>query len=128
MSQTTVGNDATICEVTPLDSRETAFLNGVREFVATEVLPNTRKWEEDKAFPDDIWPKLAKRELLSMTLPKELGGSGLSCRAYVEACRELAKGDPALSMNIAAINALCVAHFVKFASDEQRAKYLDGIV
>jgi alkylation response protein AidB-like acyl-CoA dehydrogenase len=128
MSQTAVGNEATICEVTPLDPRETAFLNGVREFVATEVLPNTRKWEEDKSFPDDIWPKLAKRELLSMTLPKDLGGSGLSCRAYVEACRELAKGDPALSMNIAAINALCVAHFVKFASDEQREKYLPGIV
>ena len=128
MSQTMIGSDATICEILPLDAREQAFLRGVQEFVASEVLPNTRKWEEAKAFPDDIWHKLAKRELLSMTLPKDLGGSGLSCRAYVEACREIAKGDPALSMNIAAINALCVAHFVKFASDEQRSKYLTGIV
>jgi alkylation response protein AidB-like acyl-CoA dehydrogenase len=128
MSQMTVGNGATITEVTPLDSREQAFVEAVQRFVAKEVLPNTRAWEEAKAFPDDIWPKLAAHELLSMTLPTELGGAGLSCRAYVEACRELAKGDPALSMNIAAINALCVAHFVRFASDEQRSKYLPGIV
>ncbi len=128
MSQTTIGKGATITEVTPLDAREQAFLEGVQRFVAAEVLPNTRKWEEAKAFPDDIWHKLAKCELLSMTLPRDLGGAGLSCRAYVEACRELAKGDPALSMNIAAINALCVAHFVKFASDDQRKKYLPGII
>ena len=128
MSQTTIGKGASICEVTPLDARERAFLEGVQEFVASYVLPNTRKWEEEKAFPDEIWHRLAKCELLSMTLPKELGGSGLSCRAYVEACRELAKGDPALSMNIAAINALCVGHFVKYASDEQRKKYLPGVV
>jgi alkylation response protein AidB-like acyl-CoA dehydrogenase len=128
MSQMTIGTGATVTEVTPLDAREQAFVEGVQRFVAEEVLPNTRKWEEDRAFPDDIWPKLAERELLSMTLPRDLGGAGLSCRAYVEACRELAKGDPALSMNIAAINALCVAHFVKFASDDQRKKYLPGIV
>ena len=128
MSSAAIGDFASIDEIKPLDSREQAFLDGVKEFVAVDVLPNTRKWEEQKAFPDDIWPKLAERELLSMTLPKDLGGSGLSCMAFVEACREIAKGDPALSMNIAAINALCVAHFVPFASDEQRKKYLPGIV
>ena len=103
-------------------------MDGVRAFVASEVLPNTREWEENKSFPDDIWTKLADCGLLAMTLPQELGGRGYSCRAYVEACRELAKGDPALSMNIAAINALCVAHFIRFANDEQREKYLPGIV
>ncbi|MCH8979195.1 MAG: acyl-CoA dehydrogenase family protein [Armatimonadetes bacterium] len=128
MKSAAIGDFARIDEVKPLDSREQAFLDSVKQFVAAEVLPNTRKWEEQKGFPDDIWHKLAERELLSMTLPKDLGGSGLSCMAFVEACREIAKGDPALSMNIAAINALCVAHFVNFANDEQREKYLPGIV
>ena len=122
MSSTTLDNGVGIAEVMPLDPRETEFMDGVRAFVASEVLPNTRKWEENKSFPDDIWTKLADCGLLAMTLPQELGGRGYSCRAYVEACRELAKGDPALSMNIAAINALCVAHFIRFANDEQREK------
>lgn len=107
---------------------EKQFLDGVRNFVDDYVLPNTREWEKNTAFPQDIWPKLGDLGLLSMTLPVEKGGRGLSCLAYVEACRELAKGDPALSMNIAAINALCVAHFVEFATPEQCETYLPGIV
>ena len=82
---------------------EDLFLSRVRDFVAREVLPNTREWEKNTSFPDDIWGKLAELGLLGMTLSKEKGGLGLSCSAYVQVCRELAKGDPALSMNIAAM-------------------------
>lgn len=128
MSQTIVAPEAGNVVIPGISADETRFLDGVREFVAQEVLPNTRKWEENTAFPDDIWPKLAARNLLGMTVPKEMGGAGLSCMAYVEACRELAKGDPALSMNIAAINALCLGHIVHFGSDAQREKYLAGCV
>lgn len=106
---------------------QTEFLSKVRDFVAAEVLPNTRKWEEETAFSDDIWPKLGALGLLTMTLPKEMGGDGHSCETYCETIRELAKGDPALAMNVAAINALCTAHFVHFATPEQCEKYLPGI-
>lgn len=111
-------------EITPT---ENDFLAKVRSFVESEVLPNTRKWEDQKAFDDDIWTKLGSAGMLSMTLSKENGGLGMSCMGYVETCRELAKGDPALSMNVAAINALCVAHIEAFGTEEQKAKYLPGI-
>lgn len=111
-----------------LTAEESAFLERVRQFVENDVWPHTREWEENALFPADIWTRLGSLGLLSMTLPKELGGQGFSCVAYAETCRELAKGDPALAMNVAAINALCVAHFVDFASQEQRDKYLPGII
>ncbi len=104
------------------------FLDRLRDFVATEVLPNTREWERNAAFPDWIWPRLGELGVLGMTLPKEKGGTGLSCEAYCDACLEIAKGDPALSMNVAAINALCVGHFDRFASEEQFDKYMPGIL
>lgn len=125
MSQTMVSHNGPMV-IPALSERECKFLDGVREFVATDVLPSTREWEENTAFPDDIWGKLAKNDLLKMTVPTELGGAGYSCSAYVLACKELAKGDPALSMNIAAINALCLAHLVEFGSKEQQEKYLPG--
>lgn len=106
------------------NDEEQAFIQGVREFVKNEVLPNTREWEANRAFPDDIFKRVADRGMLSLIVPKELGGTGLSCRAYVEMCFELAKGDPALSMNIAAVNALVIGHLVNFASKEQQEKYL----
>lgn len=104
------------------------FLKSVEQFVETEVLPHTREWEANAGFPDEIWPRLGELGLLCMTLTQELGGPGYDCETYVNACRLLAHGDPALSMNVAAINALCVAHFVHFASPEQCAKYLPGVV
>ena len=107
---------------------EAVFLDRVRKFVADEVLPNTREWERNAAFPDAIWPRLGELGLLSLTLSKEKGGLGASCSLYVQMIREVAKGDPALAMNLAAINALCAAHFEKFASDEQREKYVKGVV
>ncbi|MBL8088622.1 MAG: acyl-CoA dehydrogenase family protein [Chthonomonas sp.] len=107
---------------------EASFIGRVRNFVAEEVLPVTREWEKNAGFDPAIWNRLGALGLLSMTLEKEKGGMGLSCAAYVEACRELAKGDPALSMNIAAINALCVGHIATFGTKEQQDKYLPGIV
>ena len=111
-----------------LNPTDSAFLDRVRTFVAEEVLPNTREWEKNAAFPDAIWPRLGELGILSMTLPKEKGGTGLSCMGYCETIRELAKGDPALAMNIAAINALVVAHIDRFGTQEQQDKYLPGIV
>ncbi|ARU42755.1 hypothetical protein CCB81_00750 [Armatimonadetes bacterium Uphvl-Ar2] len=106
-----------------LNAEESQFLDRVRAFVAEHVAPYTREWEND-TFAADIWTKLGAAGMLDVTVPKAMGGSERSCMAYVEMCRELAKGDPALSMNVAAINALCIAHLVHFATDAQREKYL----
>ncbi|AIE87885.1 acyl-CoA dehydrogenase family protein [Fimbriimonas ginsengisoli] len=107
---------------------ENSFLERVRAFVADEVLPKTREWESNRAFPDSIWPRLGELGILAMTLPREKGGLGLTCTTYCDTIREIAKGDPALAMNVAAINALCVAHFDRFATQEQCDKYLPGII
>src|SRR5579863_3103729 len=118
MAMTLPTNSHVSASILELEPVESAFIARVRQFVEEEVLPNTRAWEEAAAFPEDIWLRLGELGLLAMTLPKSLGGTGYSCRAYCEACREIARGDPALAMNIAAVNALCVAHFVNFANDE----------
>lgn len=102
---------------------EAEFVQGVEAFVRDYVLPNTRAWEQDR-LPDDVFRRCAEVGLMGMTVPAELGGSPVSCVAYCEACRLLAQGDPALSMNVAAINALCLGHLVELTTPEQREKYL----
>lgn len=119
----TAGTDAPLMHPY-FNDEETRFLEQVQAFVEHEVLPNTRAWEDAMVFPDEIWARMGDLGLLSMTVPTEFGGPGFSCVTYVEACRMLAHGDPALSMNVAAVNALAVGHLVHFASEEQREKYL----
>lgn len=107
---------------------ESSFLDTVRDFVASEVLPETRKWEEARSFPDEIWKRMGELGLFSLCLPKEYGGPGYSCLTYCQTIREVAKGDPALAMNLAAINALCVGHIVSFGTPDQIDRYLPGIL
>ena len=107
---------------------ELNLVENVKRFVASDVLPATRDWERNAAFPNEIWPKLGALGLLGLTLPKTKGGIGASCGAYAQIIFELAKGDPALAMNLAAINALVVAHFDHFGTPEQCEKYLPGIL
>lgn len=113
--------------VLTFNDEEKTFLADVERFVAECVAPNTREWEKS-TFPDDIWTQTAKLGITSCVLPKQYGGRGHSCATYVEMVRIIAKGDPALAMNVAAINGLCVAHFELFANDEQRAKWLPGVL
>lgn len=109
--------------LSPRPQSEPEFIAGVEAFVRDYVLPNTRAWEADR-LPDDVFLRCAEVGLMSMTVPEEWGGRPVSCVAYCEACRLLAQGDPALSMNIAAINALCLGHLVELTTPEQREKYL----
>ncbi|BBO24819.1 MAG: acyl-CoA dehydrogenase [Chthonomonadaceae bacterium] len=108
-------------------SDEQAFLAEVQQFVDTFVAPNSREWERS-TFPDDIWKRTAQIGITNCVLPQRFGGRGFSCQTYADMCRRIGRADPALAMNVAAINALCVAHFELFASDEQREKYLPGIL
>jgi alkylation response protein AidB-like acyl-CoA dehydrogenase len=110
---------------TQLCPEEQKFLDDVRNFVATDVLPFTREWEKDR-LPDDIFKRCAARKMLGTIVPKEMGGHGFSTAAYCELCRLVAKGDPALAMNLAALNALCLAHMVYLTTPEQRQQYLKG--
>lgn len=109
------------------NEEEKQFLADVTKFANEVAAPNTREWEKS-TFPDDIWKQLAAKGISSAVLPKELGGRGHSCAVYAEVCRILANADPALAMNVAAVNALCVAHFEHFANEEQREQYLGKIL
>ncbi|MBX3097784.1 MAG: acyl-CoA dehydrogenase family protein, partial [Fimbriimonadaceae bacterium] len=124
MSSTMTASVAGEAIIPALSAEDQAFLARVRDFVETEVLPNTRKWEENLGFPPDIWKRMGDLGLFKLTVPKSMGGDDRSCAVYTEVCRLLAHGDPALSMNVAAINALCIAHIVNFGTDAQREKYL----
>jgi alkylation response protein AidB-like acyl-CoA dehydrogenase len=109
------------------NEEEKQFLNRIQQFCDEFVAPNSREWEKS-TFPADIWKRCAEIGASSCVLPKEFGGKGFSCQTYADMCRRLAQADPALAMNIAAVNALCVAHFEHFANQEQRDKYLPGIL
>lgn len=107
---------------------ERDFLNRAADFAAEKIAPHSLEWDQIPGFPDHIWAELGEAGLLGMTAPKEYGGLDLSVSAYTEACRILAQADPAIAMNVAAVNALAIGHLVHYATDEQKEKYLRGTI
>jgi alkylation response protein AidB-like acyl-CoA dehydrogenase len=95
-----------------------------REFAEVYLLPNTRRWEEEGGFPDSIWPLLAQAGFLRLCVPVSLGGLDVAAATYCGIVRELCKGDPAIGMNVAALNSLAMGHIVAFGTDAQKQAYL----
>jgi len=111
-----------------LSPREAEFIERVRAFADAEVAHFSREWDEAEAFPHDIWTRLGRAGLLGITLARDLGGRGMGPAAYVEAVREVSRADPALGMNVAAMNALAIGHIGRFGDEAQRLRWLPGSV
>lgn len=107
---------------------EAAWLEQVEGFVAERVAPFSLEWDQKPGLPDTIWEEAGQAGLLGIISPREYGGLGFSTSAYCEACRILAQGDPALAMNVAAINALAVGHILHYGSQEQKDMHLANCI
>ncbi len=62
--------------------------------------------------------------LLGMTIPEELGGSGLGYLAHVVAVEEISRASASIGLSYGAHSNLCVNNLFLNGSPEQRAKYL----
>ncbi len=47
----------------------------IREFIRKEVLPNINEWEENGAFPKEMYKKAGDLGLLGIGYPDECGGT-----------------------------------------------------
>ncbi len=96
----------------------------VREFAEGEIGPHVMEWDEASHFPVEILPKLAEMGLMGILFPEQYGGAGLGYIEYATAIEELSRVDGSVGLFVAAHNSLCSNHIYKFATEEQRRKYL----
>lgn len=96
----------------------------LRAFVAKEVRPFARRWDEEGKFPSETVARLGELGILGALVPEEYGGSGLDTVGYAIAVEEIAKGDGSLALTVASHNSLCTSHILSFGSEALRRKYL----
>ncbi len=110
-----------------LNAEQLALRDMLKSFVAKEVRPKARSWDEKSEFPTDTVSKLGDLGLLGAMVPEEYGGSGMDTLSYAIAVEEISKGDGSLGLTVASHNSLCVAHLLGFGSEEIKRKYLPGL-
>ncbi len=104
-----------------------AVRDAIREFVGDRIVPRAAEWSEQGVFPMPLLPELASVGLTGLTVPEELGGSGLDALTTALVAEELGAGDGSIALTLAAHNSLCIGHLLTAASDEQKARWLPAL-
>ena len=102
------------------------MLDGVRRLVEEEVAPQVSSWDRDDTLPAEVLARLAQLGVPGAMVPARFGGAEVPIAELVDVWRVLAQGWISLT---GAVNttALATALLIRYATEEQRARWLPKI-
>ena len=97
----------------------------IRRFIERELAPYAQQWEDERWFPDEVFPKLAAQGLLGLKYPEQYGGQGGDYLHEAVLCEELARvGSGGTAAGIGAHTNIATPPIWKFGTEEQKQRYL----
>ncbi len=107
-----------------LTEEQLMIQQAARDFAQTELLPGVIERDNEQKFPYEQVKKMGELGFLGMFVDPKYGGSGLDYVSYVVAMEEISKVDASAAVVMSVNNSLVCAGLEKFASEEQKQKYL----
>jgi acyl-CoA dehydrogenase len=109
----------------PFTDEHEQLRESIRGFIDRELAPYSQTWEDERWFPDEVFPKLAAQGLLGLKYPTELGGQGGDYLHEAVMCEEMARiGSGGTAAGIGAHVNIATPPIWKFGSEEQKQTYL----
>jgi len=99
-----------------------------RRFAADKIAPIAAKIDAEDWFPTELWPQMGALGLHGITVSEEDGGLGLGYLEHVVAQEEVARASASVGLSYGAHSNLCVNQIRRWASAEQKAKYLPKLI
>lgn len=101
----------------------------MQEFVRRELSEEVAsKTDKSNAFPNEMWPKLGSAGFLGITADEAVGGLGMGYQAHCVVMEELSRASGSIALSYAAHSQLCVNQLQLNGSQEQKEKYLPGLI
>lgn len=110
-----------------LNEDQQVLQDAARKFAAEYIAPRARQWDREADIPREAVQKLAELGFLGIFIPEEQGGCGFGDTEAAIIMEEIARHCGATALMLDAHNALCSAHLIRAANDEQKAKYLPAL-
>ncbi|MEU7146745.1 acyl-CoA dehydrogenase family protein [Streptomyces sp. NPDC045470] len=105
-----------------------AFRETIRDFIAAEVVPVYDEWLQAGQAPRDFYKKLGELGVFGIEVPEEYGGAGqTSFKFNAVITEECARAG--VSFGGSGVHtALCLPYFLKYATEEQKRRWLPPFV
>jgi len=110
--------------LTALTEDEKMFQTSVRKFAREQIRPYVREMDEAAVFKKDIIRQFFEMGLMGIEIPEEFGGQGGTFFQAILAVEELSAVDPSAGVIVDVQNTICNNALLRWASAEQKAKYL----
>ncbi len=97
-------------------------------FARERIAPIASEIDAQDRFPRELWPAMGALGLHGMTVAEADGGLGLGYLEHVVACEEISRASASVGLSYGAHSNLCINQIARWGSDEQKAKYLPGLI
>jgi isovaleryl-CoA dehydrogenase len=97
-------------------------------FAADKIAPIAAQIDLDNAFPRQLWPQMGELGLHGITVEEDYGGLGLGYVEHVVAMEEVSRASASVGLSYGAHSNLCVNQLRRWGSDEQKRRYLPGLI
>jgi acyl-CoA dehydrogenase/citronellyl-CoA dehydrogenase len=111
-----------------LDGEHEEFRASVRAFVDRHVRPVVDECEAAGHPPAALLKEMGSAGLLGLAVPEEHGGGAGDTLAMVVLAEELARASGGIAITALVSGYMSTPHIARFGTDEQRARYLPGLV
>jgi alkylation response protein AidB-like acyl-CoA dehydrogenase len=112
------------------DDDHEAFRASVRTFVDKEIAPHIDEWSAAGITPRELFTAAGRQGFLGIEVPEEYGGGGVADFRFNAVLGEelLRTPDAGAGLGIALHNDICLPYFLSYCTDEQKQRWLPGIV
>ena len=97
-------------------------------FADEQIAPLAAKIDAEDWFPRLLWPAMGELGLHGITVDEADGGLGLGYLEHVIAVEEVSRASASVGLSYGAHSNLCVNQIRRWGTDEQKAKYLPGLI
>ncbi len=104
-----------------------AFLERLRTFVRTQLIPHEAEVARDKAIPADVVEAMAREGLFGFSIPQEYGGAGMTTEELVLTAIEVSQCSVAFRMRTGSNTGIGSEAIVVDGTAHQKLKYLPGM-
>jgi len=98
--------------------------DSVRDFVAAEIAPHVREWDEKQQVHPEVFAKMGQLGFLGAPIPDAYGGPGMDYVSLGILCEELERGDTAFRVIMSVHVGLNSLTLLQWGTEEQKRRWL----